>query len=520
MGLRNGDFRDKTLVTSGRTVLHRLLGGPQALALLPALALGAYWTAGETGLVVVALGIPLLVLLVGDIDPPLAGITGPIDMVTGLPLADTIEERLEIALTQAQTRGLKTGCLLLRIEDFATFIDRQGATAGDQVLEKCAALLRGALRDGDHLAWMGQGTFGVAFKAVPNLDLEVAIQLSSRLQTTLEEPIALAGGTVYLSAGIGFCLSTRSPEKTGRGMIKGAQIALDEALRAGPSAIRVYSQEMGHVRESRETLRDDALMALENGEIAPWFQPQISTDTGRVTGFEALARWIHPQRGIVPPGEFLPFLERADQMERLGEIILYGALKAVTAWDSAEVTVPCVAVNFTGKELRNPKLADKIGWDLDRFDLTADRLTIEVLETVVIGSPEDTAARNITALAAMGCRIDLDDFGTGYASISAIRRFAIERIKIDRSFITHVDQDPEQQRMVSAILSMADRLGLETLAEGVETAGEHAMLAQLGCRHVQGFGIARPMPFDQTIDWITRHEAKLAQAPSIGRKSG
>ena len=120
----------------------------------------------------------------------------------------------------------------------------------------------------------------------------------------------------------------------------------------------------------------------------------------------------------------------------------------------------------------------------------------------------------------MGCRIDLDDFGTGHASISAIRRFAIERIKIDRSFVSHVDADPEQQRMVSAILTMADRLGLETLAEGVETAGEHAMLAQLGCRHVQGFGIARPMPYDQTIDWVRRHEARLAEPPKIGRKSG
>ena len=142
---------------------------------------------------------------------------------------------------------------------------------------------------------------------------------------------------------------------------------------------------------------------------------------------------------------------------------------------------------------------------------------MEILETVVATSPDDVVARNIAGLARLGCGIDLDDFGTGYSSISAIRRFAVQRLKIDRSFVMKVDRDGEQQRMVSAILVMAERLGLDTLAEGVETAGEHAMLAQLGCGHVQGFGIARPMPADQTADWIRAHEATISAPPRIGR---
>jgi len=152
---------------------------------------------------------------------------------------------------------------------------------------------------------------------------------------------------------------------------------------------------------------------------------------------------------------------------------------------------------------------------LDRFDLEPKRLSVEILETVVAETENDVVVANIAALARMGCGIDLDDFGTGHASITALRRFAVRRIKIDRSFITRLDSDRDQQKMVSAILSMAERLGLATLAEGVETPGEHEMLAQLGCSHIQGFGIARPMPLDETMDWIPRHRGHLSKVKSL-----
>ena len=213
-------------------------------------------------------------------------------------------------------------------------------------------------------------------------------------------------------------------------------------------------------------------------------------------------------------------MEETGQLERLGEIMIYRALTALRAWDAAGLDIPRVGVNFAAEELHNPKLIDKIKWELDRFDLPASRLSVEVLETVVATLPDDTVSRNINGLAKLGCGIDLDDFGTGHASISSIKRFAVGRLKIDRSFVMKVDRDPEQRRMLNAILTMAERLGLDTLAEGVETVGEHAMLAQLGCGHVQGFGIARPMPFDQTLAWIATYNAKLRNAPTIGRSAG
>ena len=181
--------------------------------------------------------------------------------------------------------------------------------------------------------------------------------------------------------------------------------------------------------------------------------------------------------------------------------------------------MPTVAVNFSADELRNPRLAEKLKWELDRFDLEPKRLCVEVLENVVAGTDNDVIVANIAALSKLGCGIDLDDFGTGNASITSIRRFAIRRIKIDRSFVTRVDEDREQQKMVSAILSMAERLGLATLAEGVETSAEHAMLAQLGCGDVQGFGIARPMPVDETMDWIARQRSRISGTPRIGHRA-
>ena len=176
-------------------------------------------------------------------------------------------------------------------------------------------------------------------------------------------------------------------------------------------------------------------------------------------------------------------------------------------------------MNFSKAELRSPRLADKLKWELDRFDLAPPRLTIEILETVVAESDNDVVVSNIAALAKLGCGIDLDDFGTGHASITSIRRFDVRRIKIDRSFVTRVDEDREQQKVVSAILSMAEQLGMATLAEGVETPGEHAMLCQLGCGDVQGFGIARPMPVEETMNWIARHLARKEGTPRIGHRA-
>jgi diguanylate cyclase len=509
-------LNDMTL--KGRRLLRHMLSGPQALAFLPALTLAAFWIGGEAWLLVAALGLPLALILSGR-----GGIL-PGDQGTGAALLEntmtSMVQTLQVALDVATSGGRSTACIMLAVDDLADTEDRHGAAATHSLMKTLTMRLTSALREDDRVIRLPRGEFGVVLAPMRHLDLESAIQLSGRLQMAIEEPLSLDATTIYLSCSVGFCLGARNPGTNAAALLNAAQTALFDAQQNGPSAIRSYTDRMRRSAGAKSTFADDAAAALNAGQILPWFQPQISTDTGRITGFEALARWQHPDRGLISPAEFLPLLEQTGQLERLGEVMLYHTLIALRDWDAAGLNVPRAAINITMDELHNPKLIDRIRWELDRFDLTPARLAIEVLENVVAAAPEDIVARNINGLARLGCAIDLDDFGTGHASISSIRRFAVGRIKIDRSFVLKVDRDPEQQRMVNAILTMADRLGLDTLAEGVETLGEHAMLAQLGCGHVQGFGIARPMPFDQTIDWIRTHEAKMQEAPLIGRTSG
>ena len=207
-------------------------------------------------------------------------------------------------------------------------------------------------------------------------------------------------------------------------------------------------------------------------------------------------------------------MEQAGLMGRLGEVMVQDGLNALRLWDAAGLDVPHVAINFSQAELADPRLVDRLAWELDRFDLRPDRLAIEVLETVVAKRVEDVVVRNLSGLSGLGCRLDLDDFGTGHAAITSIRQFSIQRIKIDRSFVTRIDNDAEQQKMVSAILTMADRLGIETLAEGVETEAERDMLHRLGCDHGQGFGIGRPMPRLETEAWIRAIPPSCHEEPS------
>lgn len=506
------------LIRPARSILS-LMRRPEMILFLPAITLAAFWFGGERVLVMVALGAPLVFALAGafrQVEPDLPALP---DVLAGLGLRAHLVTALDKVMQDEAFTGKTTACLVLQFDDMDLVLDRHGRAAQTEVLTRSAERICAALRAGDLVARLEGGGFAIALSPVRRLDLESVVQLAARLQSAINVPISLNAQRLYVSASVGFCLAQRAPQAQGRALLDAAQIAADEALRHGPGAMRAYAPDMARHRADRDALREELELALDEGHIRAHFQPQISTDTGGITGFEALARWYHPDRGLIAPAEFLPMIEDAGLSERLGEVMLFNALTALARWDRAGLDVPTVAVNFSAAELRNPRLAEKLKWELDRFGLEPKRLCIEILEHVVAETDNDVIVSNIAKLSHLGCGIDLDDFGTGHASITSIRRFAVRRIKIDRSFVTKVDEDREQQKMVSAILSMAERLGLASLAEGVETPGEHAMLSQLGCADVQGFGIARPMPVDETMDWIERHRARPAAAPRIGYRA-
>ncbi|MEZ5722979.1 MAG: bifunctional diguanylate cyclase/phosphodiesterase [Paracoccaceae bacterium] len=494
--------------------------GPQVAAFLPALMLGAYWFGGEGLLLTAAVIFPAVFAFFVVFARGQTRVTYR-DPVTGLPRRDALLR----ALGEGLTGGVASDedariAVLIEIDGFARFRDLYGEAGAETIQRQATDRLIGVLRETDVVARIGPGLYGLALARTPRVDLETVIQLAARMQEALTDPISLDGTRVLITASVGFALPSRVPDATGEAFLAAAESALEEARNAGPGTVRAFARGMRPRVEVPDDMTREVVRALENGEIRPWYQPQVSTDTGAVTGFEALARWHHPTRGMISPGAFLPAIARAGLFDRLGEVMLFQALTALRDWDRAGLDVPGVSVNFSTDELRNPRLFDKVRWELDRFEIDPARLTVEVLEDVVAQSDDDMTTRNIAALSRLGCSIDLDDFGTGHASIANIRRFDVNRIKIDRSFITHIDTDRDQQNMVAAILTMADRLGLDTLGEGVESHGEHALLAQLGCSHVQGYSIARPMPLEETAAWITAYRTRLAPPLGLPHRTG
>lgn len=486
----------------------RAMAGPGALALVPPTMVAGYMLGVPTTLLAAGVGPPL----VYGIHSVLSGASADTDSVTGLPRRAGLAGHLDRSLRRGASRSV---CVVIEVDRFDIVTERFGHAVAEGVTRRLAERVAATCRPRDAVARLHGNAFAIGLAPMRDSDGDSAIRFATRVQSALSEPLDVEGATVHLTASVGFCLSGLAREETGEDLIAAAEVALAEARRNGPATIRGYSPAM-HARVcARSSLVAEAEIALSDGQIVPWFQPQVRGGTATLSGMEALARWAHPSRGMISPGEFLPALEKAGLMERLGEVMLDRSLDALRGWDEAGLRVPSISVNFSGDELRSADLVDRIQWTLDRFGLEPERLTVEVLETVVSGTEDDAMTRNLHRLAALGCGIDLDDFGTGNASIGNIRRFSIRRIKIDRSFVIGIEEEPEQRRMVSAILTMAERLGLESVAEGVETRNAHDLLAGLGCGHMQGFGIARPMPADDVARWIGRN----AEPSAIGDRN-
>lgn len=505
-------MRRRSLTFNIQTRLVALLSSAQILAFFPTIILVSFWLGGEPALIVVALIFPCLVYLSKRHPFGAQPLTVHED--------DTFETSAQNAVQAARRHLRRTACLIIEVDDFDALRNRHGQSAMDQLTTEMLHRLEKVLRRRDQVFGLGDGQFGITLSPVRQLDTNVVLQMAARLQVCAERPVTIDATTIYVSASVGVCHDRQVNVHKGPVLAEAAGLALLDARRHRPSAVRSFDPDLEYIADDLTKEHDEVLQALENGDICAWFQPQVSTETGQVCGFEALARWKHPRRGIVPPNDFLPLITRLGKTHILGTKILRDSLGALKKWDSMGFGIRQVGVNFSPEELRDPKLVDRIVWELDQVNLTPDRLAVEILETVVASTPDDTITRNIRRLAEMGCYIDLDDFGTGHASISSIRRFAVQRLKIDRSFVTKVDCDMEQQRMVNAIQLMAEQLNLETLAEGVETAGEHAMLGQLGCQYVQGFGLGKPMPMSDTIGWVQDHIERVQMPPEIQRRSG
>ncbi len=408
------------------------------------------------------------------------------DSLTGLPNRILLNERLAEAVASATAGGRGFAVLCLDLDGFKTVNDTMGHEAGDLLLSLLADRLRTLIRPTDTVARTGADDFVIVQRDVDNA--EGAARMVQRLIDNLADPVSIDGYELTVSTSIGIALYPRDGGE-GRALLKNADTALYRAKADGPGIFRFFEPEMDRSLQERRALEHDLRLALQQDKIDVYFQPQFSCATLDVVGFEALARWRDPVRGMVPPGIFIPIAEECGLIEQLGRFVLERACELAASWRPQ-----CrVAVNLSPAQFRDHGLPQLLAETLNRTKLPAGLLELEVTEGVLIRD-EEQALATLRALKAQGVRIALDDFGTGYSSLSYLRRFPFDKIKIDKSFVQAQQSDAGAQAILEAIVAMSGRLNLIVTAEGVETEEQLAMIRRQRCTEVQGYLLGKPMP--------------------------
>ena len=472
-----------------------------ATALVQVVRGEAPWAAIVLGPVVIALGIARVMLLVSRLARQASALVALVDTdhVTGLPNSRRLAGDLDALLA---TSG-RAAVLLVGIDHLAEVTELVGRGKAEQLLRTTARRLRAVLGPAAVLARAGEGSFAVVDQgsATP----AGALVLAERLRAAAERPHLLADGPLSLEIAVGVVLLPRDAATAATAMRRVAT-ALAEA-RERPGHLAAFTADMVDRLPSAAALREVRL-ALDRGEIVLHYQPQLDLVTGRVVGVEALARWQHPTRGLVPPGDFLPLVERGDLVDRFMLRVLDLALDQCAAWRDGGLLLP-VAVNLSARNLLDPRLSAAVALGLSARQLPPTVLELELTETSAMEDPE-RSRRVLDELTEIGVGVAVDDYGTGYSSLAYLRQLSVRRLKIDRTFVAGLASDAASRSIVVSTLDLARDLGLDVVAEGVEDDETLVRLRDLGCPHAQGFGIGRPVPPGDVPTLIDRIEARMA----------
>ena len=411
------------------------------------------------------------------------------DGLTGLPNRILLQERLRQALCLARRGSSGISLLLLDLDHFKDLNDTLGHPAGDQLLRAVAERLQAAVRPQETLARLGGDEFALVQPGLAGPD--GAAVLAKRLIDTLTAPFAFESQEAYISASVGVAVSLNGTEHEDE-LIRQADVALYRAKQDGRGRFRLFEPEMDAEVQARQRLERELRDALERGEFALHYQPQLDLRTHRVDSVEALVRWQHAGRGLVPPGEFIAAAEASGLIRPLGAWVLSEACRAAQAWRDAGLNV-VVAVNLSPAQLRNDNLLQDIDSALRASGLDPRWLELEITETLFVERSERVTDRTLSGLASRGIRLALDDFGTGYSSLASLKRLPVAKIKIDRSFVSGIGRDPEDEALVRAIVSLGHVLGKRVVAEGIESEAQLAFLRQADCDAAQGFLLGHPL---------------------------
>ncbi|MEV0278667.1 bifunctional diguanylate cyclase/phosphodiesterase [Streptomyces sp. NPDC050610] len=417
------------------------------------------------------------------------------DPLTGLPNRQRLLQRTWSALDEAQRDGTRTALVLIDLDRFRSVNDTLGHLAGDRLLLQIADRLRLALPRGAEAARLGGDEFAVLLPTVDSLTS--AQRVARSLVAGLGTPLDLDGLTLVLEASAGVAVY---PDHAldAEGLLRRADVAMYQAKR-DRSGVEVYEARRDGNTPDRLGLLGDLRRALDAGDVELHYQPKVGFD-GHVAGLEALVRWVHPDRGRVPPDEFIAIAESSGLMPRLTEYVLETALGQVAKWRAMGLEVP-VAVNVSPRDVHSPGFAGAVAARLARHGVPPGSLQLEITEHVLLEDPQ-RAADTLEGLTGHGVKMSLDDFGTGYSSLVHLRRLPVSELKIDRSFVARLVVDTEDAEIVRCTLDLAHSLGLLVVAEGVEDDETWERLRDLGCDAVQGWLVAAAMPPDETTAWL------------------
>ena len=439
------------------------------------------------------------------------------DPLTGLPNRTLFMDRLSLALSHAVRRKTSVAVLFIDLDRFKLVNDSLGHGAGDELLCLLAVRLNEVLRPGDTVARFGGDEFCVICDDLA--DPELAISIAQRMTAALARPFALGTSEQFVSASVGIAVAT-DLDRTAEDLVGEADAAMYRAKENGRGGFELFDAVMrGHASE-RLRVENDLRRALELGdELIAHYQPIVTLAGGEIIGIEALARWNHPQRGLVSPGEFIPVAEESGAILAIGERVLRLACAEAARWNAATRGALSVSVNLSPRQVASPGIVATVAAVLDETGLAPALLTLEITEGVLVTESEATA-QTLVDLKALGLRLVLDDFGTGYSSLAYLRRFPIDGLKIDRRFIAAMDTSTEDRTIVEAIIKMAAGLQIDVVAEGVETLEQAQGLIALGCHHAQGFYYARPMAPEVAADLFGARRYRLPTQALRRRRFG
>lgn len=406
------------------------------------------------------------------------------DTLTSLPNRNALHERLGVQIDKAPC-----SLLLLDLDGFKHVNDSLGHSIGDDLLAKVAARLTKAVGACGFVARLGGDEFAVLLSDCAD-PLRIN-EITRRIFARLSPPFELAGQSIYIGTSIGIAMSPRDAMKAEQ-LLSSADLALYSAKGQGGGVRTFFAPAMQNSSEQRHRLSAELRQALAMNEFELWYQPQVRLTDNSPTGVEALLRWRHPDHGLLAPGAFIEVLENSAIAEEVGDWIVEQACAAAAGWKRAGLGPLRVGVNLFAAQLRSSRLLAVISSALARHGLLAEQLELEITEnTVLRHSSQSTKA--LRKLKSLGVGIAFDDFGTGFASLSLLQKYPLTRLKIDRSFVAHVDRSAADAAIVKAVIGMAKSLDLGVIAEGVETVGQEAALVRLGCDEAQGFRYGRAM---------------------------